>query len=589
MAYRWFFKKQNVLLASLVLLLTIAVACGGSATATSQPTVAAQPTPTSQTVESTPLPTATTAPPPAEVISRGGTLRAQSFVYPRNQYTPHVHSAVPVFSAAVYSLMVEFDPTTADPFDIRPDLAKSWEISEDGSTYTFRLSENVRFHDGTPLTADDVVYSLDRMRRLRGPSRTPMSIYYDEGNSRAIDQNTVALTTKFPTMDLLAVLGMESSAIVSEAWQFSLEEGLTDAQLDQKFGQQMGSGPFKPGKLVRDVSFEVVKNDDYYREGFPLLDAVRHIVIFEKGTLIAAYKTEQVLMSSYPLTSLTTREAVKLGDETDNITVHFTPPNNIFPLRFNTLREPLNDPRVRQAISLALHRQAFRDVVGHPDLGKVAPPVTGIRAAGPWGRTEEEISLLPGYRQLNGEKHPDDIAAARQLLADAGFPDGFTIEFLVNPAERPGVVPLFTDQLKEYLNVTMETSVVDSATAGRRIEEHDLDMWVDGDPPLIVTPDNWLFQAYMPGSGININSGWEAPQWFQDAVWEQAQELDAEKRLVKIRALEDYLMNEDPGPLVVTFWEARHVIINEARVNGFNMPALSLVQLKFEHLWCDPC
>ena len=150
------------------------------------------------------------------------------------------------------------------------------------------------------------------------------------------------------------------------------------------------------------------------------------------------------------------------------------------------------------------------------------------------------------------------------------------------------MVPLFTDQLKEYLNITVDAQQVDSATAADRIQEGALDFWVDGDPPLIVSPDNWLFQAYMPGSGIARNSGWEAPQWFQDAVWEQAKELDAEKRLVMIRELEEYLLTEDPGPMVVTFWEARQVIRNN-RVKGFNMPALSLTQLKFEHLWCDPC
>jgi peptide/nickel transport system substrate-binding protein len=254
----------------------------------------------------------------------------------------------------------------------------------------------------------------------------------------------------------------------------------------------------------------------------------------------------------------------------------------------NQRREPLNDPRVRQAFNLAFHRQAIRDVVGHPDVGAIAPPITGIRAAGPWGRTAEEISELPGYRELNGEKHPDDIAAARKLLAEAGYPNGFTITYLATPVERPGAVPLFTDQLKEYLNVTLETETVDLATMARRIDARDMDLWVDTSPPLIVAPDNWLWQAYMPVSGTAKASGWEAPQWFQDAVQDQAQEPDPEKRLAKIREIEDFLMNEDPGSWVVLFWEARHMIAND-RVKGFNMPAISVSQLKFEHIWCDPC
>ena len=609
MAYRWLRTFKALALTHLVLLLVFIIACGGEpaappptadiaapAAATDPPAAAASdpatspPASSGESAAAAPAPTATTAPPPAaEVMGKhGGVLRTQIFGFPAQTFTPHVNWQAFAFAGGSWSLLVEFDPTTADPFDIREDLAKSWEISEDGLTWTFNLYENVKYHDGTTVTADDVVYSIDRMSRLRGSSRTPMRTYYEAGNTRALDENTVTITTKFATRDLLAVLGMNSSYIVSEAWQTKVEEGQSDEQLGQPWDQVMGSGPFKSGEVVRDVSVEVVKYDDYFKDGFPLLDAVKHVVIIEKGTIIAAYKTGQVLMSAYPLTNLTTREAITLDQESPDITAHFTPPNNTFPIRFNHRREPLNDPRVRQAINLAMHRQAIRDVVGHPDVGAVAPPITGISLAGPWGRTEEEISQLPGYRELNGEKHPDDIAAAKKLLADAGYANGFTITYLATPVERPGAVPLFTDQLKEFLNITMETETVDLATMARRIDARDMDLWVDTSPPLIVAPDNWLWQAYMPLSGTVRASGWEVPQWFQDAVQDQAEELDEETRLAKIRKLEDFLMNEDPGPWIVLFWEARQVIVND-RVKGFNMPALAISQLKFEHIWCDPC
>ena len=534
---------------------------------------------------SVPTPTPTAAAPVAEVKGKqGGVLRTQVFGFPAQTFSPHVNWQAFVFSGGVYNLLVEFDPTTPHPFDIRPDLAKSWALSEDSLTWTFRLHENAMWHDGTPVTAEDVVFSLDRMTRLRGASRTPLTTYYESGNSRAIDQHTVAVTTKFPTSDLLAVLAMESSQMVAEHLQKSMEEGQT---LGQPWDKAMGSGPFKPGILVRDLSLELVKNEDYWKEGFPLLDGLKHVVIIEKAPIIAAYKTGQVLMSSYPITNLTTGEALTLDEESPNLTTYFTLPNNTFPIHINTRRAPFDDPRVRQAMNLAFHRQAIRDAVGHVDVGAVAPPILGIRSAGPWGRTEEEISKLPGYRELGGEKHPDDIAAARQLLANAGFPDGFTTTILITPTGRPVVFPLFADQLKEYLNITLKTEQVDQATMGRRIGARDMDLWVDTEPPQILSPDNWLFQAYMPLSGPAITSGWEVPRWFQDRVQEQAQERDPEKRVAMIRVLEDFLINEDPGPWIVMFWEARHVIVND-RVKGFNMPALSVAQLKFEHLWCDP-
>ena len=512
----------------------------------------------------------------------------QGFAFPAQQYVPHVDWQVFLMAAGFYNTLVEYDPTTPDPFDIAGDMAKSWDLSSDGLTYTFHIHENATWHDGTPVTAEDMVYSIDRMvdpDARRPTTRSSVGTYYDPGNARAVDEHTVAVTTNFPTQDILATLGLASSHLVHKHYLPGLEE---EFGTTPPWDKSMGSGPYTPGEIVRDVSWEWDKNENYFKEGLPFLDGVKQFVIIEKGTIIAAYKTGQVLMSSYPLTNLTTREALTLDQETPDVTAYFTPPNNTFPIRFNHRRAPFDDPRVRQAFNLAFHRQAIRDVVGHPDVGAVAPPITGISAAGPWGRTEEEISQLPGYRELNGEKHPDDIAAARKLLADAGYPNGFETTFLATPVERPGVVPLFTDQLKEFLNVTLVTDTVDVATMARRIDARDMDIWVDTSPPLIVAPDNWLWQAYMPLTGTVRASGWDVPQAFQDAVQAQAQEQDQEKRLVMIREIENFLMTEDPGPWIVMFWEARQVIVND-RVKGFNMPALAISQLKFEHIWCDPC
>ena len=97
----------------------------------------------------------------------------------------------------------------------------------------------------------------------------------------------------------------------------------------------MGSGPYTPGRIVRDVSWEWDRFDDYFKEGRPFLDGVKQFVIIEKGTIIAAFKTEQVLMSGYPLTNLNTRDALQLDKESPNITVHFTPPNNLFQFGIN--------------------------------------------------------------------------------------------------------------------------------------------------------------------------------------------------------------------------------------------------------------
>jgi peptide/nickel transport system substrate-binding protein len=606
MAYRWLLKSQNLLIASLALLVIIAVACGGSATATSSPqattgpaavaTMAppvvgamATPIPLGPGAIVAPTPTPVTAAPAAKVTGqRGGILRMQAFAFPAQQYVPHVDWQVTVMADGFYNTLVQYDPTTFDSFDITGDLAKSWELSSDGLTYTFRLHENAKWHDGTPLTADDVVYSIERMvdpDARRPNSRQTVGAYYESGTVKAIDKYTVDLSTKFPTEDILAVLSIAGNNIVPQHYLPGLEE---EYGTIPPWGKAMGSGPYTPGRIVRDVSWEWDRNDDYFKEGLPLLDGVKQFVIIEKGTIIAAFKTEQVLMSGYPITNLNTRDALQLDKESPNITTHFTPPNNLFQFGINRRKEPFNDKRVTQALSLALDRYTMRDIMGIPGLDVVAPAVGGLQSAQWWGRTEEEILQLPGYRRLpDGSKHPDDIAAAKQLLADAGFPDGFTVKANATPL-RTDIAVLIADQLKQTLNITIELSIIDQATSTLLNEAQDFTFSFGSDPPAYVSPDAWLSKDYMPWSNAVFQNAWDVPEWFEAAYWEQAQELDREKRKVIIRKIEDYLINVDPGPYIIPFWEARHVIVND-RIRNFNMTPFSASHLKQEHLWCDPC
>ena len=611
MGYRWFRNSKVLLLSPLLILLILVISCGGqpaatapaaAPAATTAPAAAAPADPATTAPEAaataiplgpgagltTPTPTPEKAAPAAQLEgTSGGVLRMQGFAFPAQQYVPHVDWQVFLMAAGFYNTLVEYDPTTPDLFDIAGDMAKSWDLSSDGLTYTFHIHENATWHDGTPVTAEDMVYSIDRMvdpDARRPTTRSSVGTYYDPGNARAVDEHTVAVTTKFPTQDILATLGLASSHLVPKHYLPGLEE---EFGTTPPWDKSMGSGPYTPGEIVRDVSWEWDKNENYFKEGLPFLDGVKQFVIIEKGTIIAAFKTEQVLMSGYPITNLNTRDVRQLDQESPNITGHFTPPNNLFQFYINSRREPFTDPRVKQAMNLALDRHTMRDVMGIPGLDAVAPPVGGLQTAQWWGRSQEEIDNTPGYRQLDGKKHPDDIAAAQKLLAEAGYPNGFKTTANVTPL-RTDIAVLLADQLKEFLNIDMELKVVDSATSTLLNEARDFNVSFGSDPPLYVSPDNWITKDYMPWSESVDYSGWQVPEWFVDSFWEQARELDPEKRVAIIRKMEDHLINVDPGPYIIPFWEARHHIVN-SRVQNFNMTPVSISHLKHEHLWCDPC
>src|SRR5260370_23654824 len=121
------------------------------------------------------------------------------------KWHPRVTNTVQIMSSSgIYNQLIEYNPETADPFDLRGDLATKWELSEDGKFYTFHLNPKAKWHDGKPVTAEDVVYSMDSMvdadakppRVVTAPALNP---YYEKGTARAIDAHTVEIPLKIPS------------------------------------------------------------------------------------------------------------------------------------------------------------------------------------------------------------------------------------------------------------------------------------------------------------------------------------------------------------------------------------------------------
>jgi len=394
----------------------------------------------------------------------------------------------------------------------------------------------------------------------------------------------VEIKLNFSAGDFLPTLAIDPMKIISKDYVESLGDDF------DKWDNAMGSGPFKPGPLEKDVSIELVRNDDYFKDGLPYIDGQQHILIVDKGTVTAAYKTGQVLMANWNVTHLSNKESVLIAEESKDVLTLVASPNYAFiGLLINATVEPFDDIRVRQALNLAMWRQPFVELFGAgPEIDNQAPAM----GSGTWfGRTPEEISKLPGFRELNGEKHPDDIAAAKALLADAGFPDGFETSLMHRTVlDFPDVAQIQKEQLKKYLNIDVTIQPEESATGDARFNSLDYALAAQGTGHSLAQPDAILSQVWMPGGLWNGRTKWgddHAPQWFKDAYLEQAAEPDQEKRKVILTKMEDYLINEDPGPFVILYWSGRSVLINK-KIQGFNMGYSLFGQMKHETLWCDP-
>ena len=574
---------------AVIIALTALVACGATAPTDSTEPASDSPVPAqpaASTSGDSPAPTAVPAqaagaPQTSDRGIYGGIVPMHDYAFPNLIWHPHEFSNQTKNMSGIYNGLLEYDAETDDPYDIVGDLAESWELQPDGVTYVFHLHQNATWHNGNPVTAEDVVYSMDSLvnSEANRPQTLIIAPYYSPGNARAIDDHTVEIKTNNPAPDFVPMLASDAFKMMSKAW------GESDVDTS-KWENGMGSGPFMPTTLEKDVSLSLERNPNYWKEGLPYIDGSIHYYIADKGTAIGSYRTGQVLMTTWPVTNLSNTEILELQEsEADTLDVYLIPNTSLLGTLINTTIEPFNDVRVRRAMHLAVDRAEFREIFG----GGIAPMGTPFPPETWFGRGEEEASQMPGYRLgPEGGKHPGDIEEARRLLAEAGVPEGFKVNIMARTAvEYVDLAQLLADQYRRYLGWDATVQPIDSATGITRYKEQDYQIAAQGTALLVGEPDPIIGKIFMPG-GLWIQwSGWDAPQKFKDWFAAQSQELDRTKRAEILREMEEFILTEDPGPLLVYYWSFRDQVVNK-KIQNYHMPASIWVQLKHERIWCDP-
>jgi len=578
MAHSWLLKPRWLVLVPLLAVLVIAVACGGDeATPTAKPTATPA---TAPVATATPVPRVTPQPTPTPALA---TRPKQGGIIPMQFYQKVSHWSVwecgaglcQVNLSPLYNAVIEYNPETADPDDLREDLAKSWTLAPDGTTYTFRLHETAKWWDGKPVTAEDVVFSLDSIvdpdkpRPLAGQLRP----YYAPGNARAIDPYTVEVKTKFPAAAFLPFLAVETMLI--------LPKHHAGTGIDMKLSEnQLGSGPYKLKKVEKDISVEYTRNPDYFKAGRPYFDGMKWFTIIDHGAVIAAFKAGQVLTSAWSVSNLTNAEALELDkDMVGKGKVYWGGPMGTPGLWLNTKVAPLTDVRVRRAINLAIYRQPMIQILtkGMDIMGGPFPPGRS------WYLTHEEVAALPGLRELNGDKHPDDLAEAKRLMAEAGYPNGFKMPMnVLIVADLPDVAGLVSDQLRRYLNIDTTLKPVELGVGISSASAGDYTMTVGGHGLMTHDPDAYFQGMYVKGATRNY-SRYTIPR-LEEISDLQTREFDPVKRRALI--LEAAKIVADDPHFIALYWTLRSWYVDN-RIKGFYMPNLLYVSLKFEHLWFE--
>ena len=455
---------------------------------------------------------------------------------------PHMIQGVPEHRIyeAIFEGLVAYHPETAAAV---PGLAESWTISEDGTQFTFTLRDAV-WSDGVPITAQTVVDSW--MRELDPATGTPYAWFpsmflkgaaeFNSGEAgpeavgiRALDEKTFQMDLLGPLPYALDALAHYSFAVVP---MHAIEKYGDQWTLPENF---VGNGPYVLNEYVPQSYISVVPNETYWDADAVKLDEVVFYAIDDNNTAYNMYLNGEVdWMTTVPLDQI---EAASLRRD-----YHRAPQLSTYYYVFQVEKAPFDDVRVRKALSMAFDRQALVDQVAR--AGQI--PAWGI------------VPEMAGYPALGEPVF--DVAAARKLLAEAGYPNGVGFPktaILYNTSEGHKAIAEFLQQeWKNNLNITLELENQEWATylASRNTGDFQIARagWV-GD----YQDPNTFLDMFLTGTAMN---GGKYSNEIYDLLIREAAVLDGDERMEVLLQAEDILINEDQAIMPMYYYTTNNMI-----------------------------
>jgi peptide/nickel transport system substrate-binding protein len=434
-------------------------------------------------------------------------------------------------ASSVYDYLVDIDAQS----NITPRLATDWSASEDGLTWTFNLAEGVAWHDGSAFSANDVVWTFDRLRDpdLGLPTA---DLYSNIVSVEAASDLQVTFTLESANPFFLYDLS-DNHALI-------LKAGAEDP------GAFNGTGPYTVASYTPEDRIELAANPNYFVEGQPRLAGVEIIFFADENAAIEALRGGQIDLSMRMSTALF--ESLQAED---GIQTYAIPTNGFDLIRLRSDREPGSDPRVIQAFKLATDRESIFQLVqqGYGAVGNDSP-------IGPLYEAFHDPSVALPAR---------DPEAARQLLADAGYPDGLSMTLHTpDTGGRPDVAAVLKEQWAEA-GINVEISVEPESVY------YGDDGWLEVD--LGIT--GWGSRPY-PQFYLDV-------MLYTDAIWNESHfsdpELDAlidlagstmdeDERIQAYAGIQELLAER--GPVIIPYYFAQFGALRDG-FDGFEMKAFA--------------
>lgn len=466
----------------------------------------------------------------------------------------------------LYNGLVELD----EGLNVKPSIAKSWEASEDGTSITFTLRDDVYFHNhpqfpegkGRKVVAQDFVYSFNRIldKKTGSPGAWIFDAMAESNPFTAPNDSTFVVQLKQAFRPVMGILTMQYCSVVPK-------------EIVEHFGNEfrsnpVGTGPFKYKNWLEGQSLFLEKNDAYFEEGLPKLDGVKISFIGDRKTAFLEFKQGKLdymsgLESSFS-DELLTKEG-KLQEEMaadiDFIKIPFLN-SEYLGINMNKDDNPLKNKLVRQALNYGFDRELMLKQLRN-SVGRAAD--SGFTPRG-----------LPSYnRKIEGYSYNPELSKA--LLTQAGHPNGKDLPEIKLMTTK-GYVDLCTFIARQWkeLGVNVSIESVESATLRNMIKEGKVDFF----------RGSWIAD-YPDGESFLVvfNGGKSAPPNYTqfknakfDALYEQSlNENDNEKRYGLYQEMEKIIIDE--SPVIFLFYDETAVFARK-NISGISRNALNLLDLK---------
>ena len=549
-----------------VALIALTVACGGSSAELPDEGETAQESPTEAPSATEEAP----APDVADVRSKTpeNTL-VRLYVDPP---TLDPHLTTDATSAQIIIEVFGGLVTIDRDLNIVPDLAERWDISPDGRVYTFYLDPDAVFHDGRPVTAHDVQWSLERAtnpltespvvdqylgdivgveEKLNGDAQTISGV-------RFVDEHTIEITIDEPKAYFLAKMTYPTG--------FVLDRENVEADPRRWFREPNGTGPFKLSRYDVGELMVLTRNDDYHL-GAPRLDAVE--MILSGGTSMLMYENDEIHISGISLADLD-----RLLDPNNPLNSNLRRAEPTFSVQYigmNVNEPPLDDPKVRQALNLAIDKQEIATIV----LGDLVVPAQGILPPGFPGFNNNlmsyEFNPEEAMRLLEESKYGDDLANIPPITMTTAGSFGANVSL-----DMEVVLQMW----ERNLGITAEFQQTEYATFLKDLHKRRFQMFEIGWIADYPDPQNFLDILFHSESSNNHTHYSNSEV---DALLEQARTETNEAERIRIYQQVEQLIIDD-APWIPLWYSGEQYVLIKPNVKDYLLPPLYIPRLRYVYL-----